>query len=310
MSLSRRPGLGAARASVLLLSALLHRRAASFSARRLKQEVVRPRAKQSLGQNFLKDVNLARKIAGSVVEAGEGGDRVIELGPGQGAITSHLLERFPDMRAVEIDERMIGVLRQSLPTLDVAHGDMLQLDFGELAAARGGRLSVVSNTPYYLTSPLLFKLCGATEHIDSAVLTMQREVCDRILSPPSSKEYGILSVMLQLFGRPAHLFDIPPEAFTPAPSPRAREPNRWHAPPPKGLWARAPRSASPQSSARDGRFIAGARRAGRTARDGVDSRAAQRSPRACSTFVRPPSLWARPPRSPPHSALRSSGCSR
>ena len=141
---------------------------------------------------------------------------MIELGPGQGALTGHLFERFPKI-AVEIDERMIGVLRETLPELDLAHGDMLQLDLGAMADEAGGRLSLVSNTPFYLTSPLLFKLVAATEHVESAVLTTQKEVCDKILSPPSKKDYGILAVMLQLFGGPKHLFDLPPEAFAPVP---------------------------------------------------------------------------------------------
>ena len=209
------------RNTALLL--LLHTRTmASFSARELKRAQLdgvkrRPNAKQSLGQNFLVDVNLAKRIATSVAPAGEDGNRVIELGPGQGALTGHLFERFPKMRAVEIDERMIGVLRETLPELDLAHGDMLQLDLGAMANEAGGRLSLVSNTPFYLTSPLLFKLVAATEHVESAVLTTQKEVCDKILSPPSKKDYGILAVMLQLFGGPKHLFDLPPEAFAPVP---------------------------------------------------------------------------------------------
>ena len=121
------------------------------------------------------------------------------------------------MSAIEIDDRMLEVLQRDLPDLDVSHGDMLQCDLAAEAAARGGRLSLVSNTPFYLTSPLLFKLLAATEDVESAVLTTQREVMTKILSPPSKKDYGILSVMLQLFGDPVHLFDLPPEAFAPAP---------------------------------------------------------------------------------------------
>ena len=110
------------------------------------------------------------------------GERVLELGPGQGAITAGLLARFPQMTAVEIDERMVDHLREreDLQQLDLRQDDMLQLDFGEEAAARGGRLSLVSNTPFYLTSPLLFKTLGSLEHVESAVLTTQREVADKV----------------------------------------------------------------------------------------------------------------------------------
>ena len=180
----------------------------------------RPKAKQSLGQNWLQDAAIAQRIAESVgvgEDVGEGGCRVVELGPGQGAITKWLLAQHPAMTAVEIDERLIGVLRQELPQLALREGDLLQLDLARLADECGGRLALVSNTPYYLTSPLLFKLLGSLEHVESAVLTTQREVREKILARPGTKQYGILSVMLQLFASPRHLFDIPPEAFSPAP---------------------------------------------------------------------------------------------
>jgi len=176
-----------------------------------------PKAKQSLGQNFLQDVGLARQIAASLPEDATGGERVIELGPGQGAISGHLLKRYPSMTAVEIDERMIEHLSSTLPGLTVKHGDMLQLDLARAARERGGELLLVSNTPFYLTSPLLFKLLASVEHVHTAVLTTQREVADKILSPPGNKDYGILSVMLQLFGKPEYLFDLPATAFAPVP---------------------------------------------------------------------------------------------
>jgi len=179
-----------------------------------------PRAKQSLGQNFLKDEAIARRLVGAMIDepsADDGGRRVLELGPGQGALTCHLLERYPRMTAFEIDERMFAVLRDKHPELDVELADMLSLDLLGLASERGGRLSLVSNTPFYLTSPLLYKLCASIEGVRGAVLTVQSEVADRLLSPPRSKQYGILSVMLQLFGQPERLFEIPPEAFSPAP---------------------------------------------------------------------------------------------
>ncbi len=148
---------------------------------------------------------------------GDGGRRVIELGPGQGALTRWLFDRYPSMTAVELDGRMAELLRTEYPQLALVEEDMLKLDLGGLAAERG-RLALVSNTPFYLTSPLLYKMLGSLEHVESATLTMQKEVRERILASEGSKRYGILSVMLQLFGRPDHLFDIPPEAFSPVPS--------------------------------------------------------------------------------------------
>jgi len=177
----------------------------------------RPNARQSLGQNFLCDDLAARRIASALPEEGEGGSRVIELGPGQGALTRPLLERFPQMSAVEIDQRMEAVLRRELPALHLEHGDMLKLDFAALATQRGGGLSLVSNTPFYLTSQILFKILASVEDIECAVVTTQLEVADKLLSRPNCKDYGILPVMLQLFGRPEHLFTIPASAFQPRP---------------------------------------------------------------------------------------------
>lgn len=185
-----------------------------------------PKAKQSLGQNFLSDPALAQGIVDGLVDAEtqlspaslDGGHRVIELGPGQGALTGRLLASYPRMAAVEIDQRMTAVLRETLPGLDdLREQDMMELDLSELAAEKGGRLSVVSNTPFYLTSPLLFKILGSLDSVERAVLTMQLEVGDKVLSKHGCKDYGPLSVMLQLFASPHRLFDIPPEAFRPAP---------------------------------------------------------------------------------------------
>jgi len=182
----------------------------------------RPKAKQSLGQNFLEDDVIAKRIAGALDQCdaavlGEGGARVVEMGPGQGALTKHLFAQHPKMTAVEIDKRMVALLSEEYPSLELMHMDMLALELGALADRKGGRLALVSNTPFYLTSQILFKIVGAVEAVDTAVLTMQLEVAEKILAPHGCKQYGILAVMLQLFGRPTHLFDIPPEAFSPAP---------------------------------------------------------------------------------------------
>lgn len=179
-----------------------------------------PKAKQSLGQNFLQDDGLARRLVGALEggPASEEGRRVLEFGPGQGALTGHLLHAFPRMTAVEIDGRMVELLRTTLPELSLVHEDLLALDLETLAARLGGRLSIISNTPFYLTSQLLFKLLGEAEHVDEAVLTMQQEVAHKVLAPHGCKQYGIISVMLQLFGGcDSILFDIPPAAFSPEP---------------------------------------------------------------------------------------------
>uniref|UniRef100_A0A7S3SW06 rRNA adenine N(6)-methyltransferase n=1 Tax=Emiliania huxleyi TaxID=2903 RepID=A0A7S3SW06_EMIHU len=184
-----------------------------------RQRRQRPKAKQSLGQNFLVDDALAERMAASLRRGDGDGDgrRVVELGPGQGALTALLLQSHPEMLAVEIDQRMVEILRADLPALELRHADLLGLDLAALAAERGGPLSVLTNTPFYLTSQLLFKLLGSLEQIDEVVLSMQAEVADKLLAPPRCKDYGILSVMTQLFGQPERLFEIPPHAFRPEP---------------------------------------------------------------------------------------------
>jgi len=187
----------------------------------------RPKAKQSLGQNFLSDTTIARRIVqglddtvGTLRPGDDDGFRVIELGPGQGALTGQLLATYPAMTAVEIDQRMIEVLRESEATAglaDLREGDLLQLDFTTLADEKGGRLSIISNTPFYLTSALLFKMLGSLDDVDRAVLTMQKEVGDKVLAPHGCKMYGPLAVMLQLFAAPTRLLEIPPQAFRPQP---------------------------------------------------------------------------------------------
>ena len=175
------------------------------------------KAKQSLGQNFLQDEVAARKLVGCLQDESEGGSRVVELGPGKGALTRPLLAAYPQMTGVEIDERSVKLLREELPSLRLLQGDMLALDLAAMAAERGGALSVISNTPFYLTSPLLFRLLASGGAVGRAVLTMQKEVGEKVLAPHGCKQYGILSVMLQLFAQPEAVFDIPPAAFRPMP---------------------------------------------------------------------------------------------
>ncbi len=174
-----------------------------------------PSPKKSLGQNFLQDPNTVRKIAGSL-EA-EPGAAVVEIGPGTGALTGALLERFPDLTALEIDERAVAYLLEEWPALDVRHGDVLEVDWAALAAEKGGPLHVIGNLPYYITTPILFGLLEARAHLREAVLMMQLEVAQRIVAAPRSKTYGILSVLVQLQARPELLFRVSPNVFYPRP---------------------------------------------------------------------------------------------
>lgn len=173
------------------------------------------RPKQSLGQNFLHDPNVGRKIVDALRAPEEA--PVVEVGAGTGALTEALQKRYDRLTAVEIDERAVDVLRRRFPGLDVRQQDVRTLDWAALAAEKGRPLYVISNMPYYLTSPLLFALLEAREHVREAVLTMQKEVAERIVAEPRTKAYGILSVVMQLYAAPELLFDVSRNVFYPRP---------------------------------------------------------------------------------------------
>jgi 16S rRNA (adenine1518-N6/adenine1519-N6)-dimethyltransferase len=171
--------------------------------------------KQSLGQNFLQDPNMAEKIVRTLEAPAEA--HVVEIGAGTGVLTERLTEQHDRVTALEIDERAVEVLRKRLPGADVREEDVRETDWAALAAEKGGPLYVISNTPYYLTSPILFALLEQRAHIAEAVLTMQYEVAERLVAEPSTKAYGIPSVLLQLFAAPDLRFKVPPQVFSPQP---------------------------------------------------------------------------------------------
>ncbi|WP_263786044.1 16S rRNA (adenine(1518)-N(6)/adenine(1519)-N(6))-dimethyltransferase RsmA [Salinibacter grassmerensis] len=173
------------------------------------------RPKQSLGQNFLHDPNMAEKIVGTLTAPPEA--HVVEVGAGTGVLTKRLAERYDRLTALEIDERAVEVLRERVPGVDVREVDVRETDWAALADEKGEPLHIISNTPYYLTSPILFSLLGQRQHLAEAVLTMQKEVAERIVAEPSTKAYGILSVLLQLFAEPDLRFTVPPQVFSPQP---------------------------------------------------------------------------------------------
>ena len=171
--------------------------------------------KQSLGQNFLHDPNIIRKIAASL-RAPESA-AVAEIGPGTGALTEELLKTHPRLTALEIDQRAVAHLKQVLPALDVRHQDVLDVDWPVLAAELGAPLYVIGNLPYNLTSPILFDLLDARAHLAEAVLMVQKEVAERFVAVPRTKAYGILSVLVQQWAEPELLFDVSPNVFYPRP---------------------------------------------------------------------------------------------
>jgi len=179
------------------------------------------RPKKRLGQHFLTDPNTIRKIVDAV--GAPSGAQVVEIGPGEGALTGELLRRYPDLIALEVDEEAIGHLRAEYPRLDVRAGDVLEVDwraFGAGGEARGEArpLHVVGNLPYYITSPILFALLEAREHVARAVVMVQKEVADRIVAPHGSKTYGTLSVYFALYAEARPLFDVSRHCFRPRPN--------------------------------------------------------------------------------------------
>lgn len=173
------------------------------------------RPKKSLGQHFLTDQNIIEKIASSI--PAEAGHRVIEIGPGTGALTEALLSNFNDVHAVELDQRAIEVLNEKYPDLPVHHRDVLKVDWNELSIGKE-KTHVVGNLPYYITSQILFSLLESRAMLADALLMMQKEVAERLVSDIRTKDYGILSVQTQLMCTPEILFSVSRHCFNPPPN--------------------------------------------------------------------------------------------
>jgi len=174
--------------------------------------------KKSLGQNFLIDRNIAAKIVSEFAPAA--GQTVVEIGPGEGALTGMLVESGCRLIAIELDPRAAAKVRSLYGTrIEVIENDVLKVDLAELAAsAGGGPLRVIGNIPYYITSPILFHLIESRGVISDVMMMMQREVADRLVASPRTKDYGILAVMTQTYAIPKRLFNVSPGCFFPPPN--------------------------------------------------------------------------------------------
>jgi len=158
---------------------------------------------------------MIQKIVDSV--PAQKGDRIVEIGPGAGAITGPMLEKYGNVIAVEIDQRMVEHLSEEFPDLKVVNQDILKSDWDDFIKS-DSPVHVVGNLPYYITSQILFKVLEYRKQISSAILMMQKEVAERIVAEPRNKEYGILSVQAQLMSSPEILFDVHPGVFSPPPN--------------------------------------------------------------------------------------------
>ena len=172
------------------------------------------RPKKSLGQHFLTDENIIDKIAESVDIPFN--SRLIEIGPGTGALTKALIGISDDLHAFEIDQRAVEVLQNKFPAVAIHHQDILQIDWNEWSIGKPNTF-VVGNLPYNITSPILFSLLNARHLLSGAILMMQKEVAERITANIRTKAYGILSVQTQLMSSPEILFPVSRNCFAPKP---------------------------------------------------------------------------------------------
>ncbi len=175
---------------------------------------------KSLGQNFLIDGNVVRKI---VREAGiTKEDYVLEIGPGMGTLTEELALNAKKVVAVELDRKLLPILDETLGTYDnveIIYGDILEIDIKKLIDEKlgGGPVKLVANLPYYVTTPIIGKLLEEDLNLESINVMVQKEVADRMAAGPGSKTYGSLSVFVNFYTNPKVVVKVPKTVFMPQP---------------------------------------------------------------------------------------------
>lgn len=175
---------------------------------------------KSLGQNFLIDGNIVRKIseAGDITKE----DCILEIGPGIGTLTEELALKAKKVVAVELDESLLPILDETLKDYDnveIIHGDILEVDINKLIEKKleGGPIKVVANLPYYVTTPIIARLIEEDFNIESIIVMIQKEVADRIVASPNNKQYGSLSVFVNFYTSPEIMVKVPKTVFMPQP---------------------------------------------------------------------------------------------
>ena len=172
--------------------------------------------RKKYGQNFLVDASMLEKIVNAAGIGEE--DRVLEIGPGLGAMTQLLAESAGAVTAVEIDKELIPILKETLADHDnvtIINGDIMKQDLKELCG--GEKYKVVANLPYYITTPIVMKLLEENAAIESITIMIQKEVAQRMQTGPGSKDYGALSLAVQYYAKPNYICTVPPECFIPRP---------------------------------------------------------------------------------------------
>lgn len=175
---------------------------------------------KSLGQNFLIDGNIVRKISqvGDITEE----DYVLEIGPGIGTLTEELALNAKKVVAVELDKALLPILDETLNdynNVEIVQGDILETDIHRLIVEKleGGPIKVVANLPYYVTTPIIARLIEEDLNIESIIVMVQKEVADRMVASPSNKQYGSLSVFVNFYTYPEILIAVPKTVFMPQP---------------------------------------------------------------------------------------------
>ncbi len=171
---------------------------------------------KSLGQNFLVDMNIVRDIIKGAEITSE--DHVIEIGPGVGTLTRGLLEAAGKVTAIELDEKLIPILKEELKDFDnfrLIHEDATKVDLAELAD--GDSIKLVANLPYYVTTPIITKILNDKTDFNSLTIMIQKEVAERMDAGPGTKDYGSLSVLVQYYCDSKIVRTVPPESFIPRP---------------------------------------------------------------------------------------------
>jgi len=178
---------------------------------------VRLGPRKSLGQNFLRDDNIAGKIVAAIDPQRE--DCVLEIGPGEGALTRHLAGRSRTLTVVDVDERVVAAMNTMFPdgSVEVILGDFLATDLHAFAGVHPGRFRIVGNIPYNITTPILFHVLDNRRPVHDLTIMVQKEVGRRMAAEPGTREYGILSVFCGYFAEVRSLFEVSPGAFFPKP---------------------------------------------------------------------------------------------
>lgn len=170
------------------------------------------RAKKFLGQHFLTDENIARRIVDSLSPSVK---HLLEIGPGMGVLTKYLIERpATDFHVVELDRESVAYLHEYYPLLHVVEGDFLRMDFDQLFS---DSFAIIGNFPYNISSQILFRVYECRARVEEVVGMFQKEVAERVAAGPGSKTYGILSVLLGAFYDVEYLFTVPESVFNPPP---------------------------------------------------------------------------------------------